>query len=145
MVSLYEGLEDSASVGIQGLVNVRYRAALSPELVEELRAAVEVKKRAWQTWLNEEEGVAVKIDAELFYGMLRRFMFRYLIGDQLNAEVPLSIYITDSRLVRWPEDVVHDVDGVFPEGLLVEHSYATYLYLGEVRVSVLSIPLNLKP
>lgn len=131
VVSLYEGLEDSASVGIHGLVNVRYRTPLSSDLVEELRSSVEVKRSPWQQQAAAADGEP-KISAELFHGMLRRFMFRHLIGDQLNAEVPLSIYITDPRLIQWPEDVVDDVDEVFPPSLLVEHSHATYLYLGEV-------------
>lgn len=142
VVSLYEGLEDSASAGIQSLVNVQYRTPLSTDLVEELRSSVEVK-RPWQQQQQQQHQAQIpKISAELFHGMLRRFMFRYLIGDQLNAQVPLSIYITDPRLIQWPEDVVDDVDDVFPPSLLVEHSHATYLFLSEVTLHE-SIPSSL--
>lgn len=130
VVSLYEGLEDSASVGIEALVNSRYRTPLSPNLVEELRSSVEVK-RPWQHTRTSAD-MEPKIPAELFHGMLRRFLFRYLISDQLNATVPLSIYITDPRLIQWPEDVVDDVNDAFPPSVLVEHSHATYVYLSEV-------------
>jgi hypothetical protein len=140
IVSLYEGLEDSASVGIQALVNSRYLTPLSPNLVEELRSSVEVK-RPWQHTRTAAESAEPKISAELFHTMLRRFLFRYLIGDQLNATVPLSIYITDPRLIQWPEDVVDDVDDVFPPSLLVEHSHATYVYLTEV----IHLPLLIHP
>ena len=132
IVSLYEGLEDSASLGIQVLVNSRYRTPLSPDLVEELRSSVEVK-RTWQHTRTPADE-ATRISAELFHGMLRRFMFRYLISDQLNPTVPLSIYITDPRLIQWPEDVVNDVDDIFPPNLLVEHCHATYMYLFEVSL-----------
>ncbi|KAG0610191.1 hypothetical protein M758_7G045200 [Ceratodon purpureus] len=131
IVSLYEGLEDSASVGIEALVNSRYRTPLTPNLVEELESSVEVK-RPWQDTTTPADDSDPKISAELFHGMLRRFLFRYLISDQLNATVPLSIYITDPRLIRWPEDVVDDVDDAFPPSLLVEHSHATYVYLSEM-------------
>lgn len=135
ILSLYEGLEDSASVGIQALVNSRYRTPLSPDLVEKLRSSVEMKRP--RQHITTPADVEPKISAELCHGMLRRFLFRYLIGDRLNATVSLSIYITDSRLLQWPEDVADNVVDVFPPSLLVEHSHATYMYLSEVGSSSL--------
>nr|XP_024402110.1 uncharacterized protein LOC112295119 isoform X3 [Physcomitrium patens] len=131
VVSLYEGLEDLAGVDIQALVNLRYRTPLSPDLEEELNSSVELK-RSWLHPTQSSDAEEPKISAELFFGILRRFMLRHLIGDQLNPDVPLSIYITDPRLMKWPEVDVDVVDDVFPPSLLVKHSHATFLYLSKM-------------
>ncbi len=88
-------------------------------------------------WTDKAE-TDEKLPASIFQNVLRRFMFRYLGAEHLRPNVALELYLTDPRLVRWPNDMVDEslLDDVFPKNLLLEHSYATYMLLSQVIFSL---------
>jgi hypothetical protein len=96
--------------------------------MEELENAVEVNNHQDETTSSYNR----KIPIQMFQVALRRFMFRYLIADTLRSNLQLSSYITDERLIRWPENVIDTVDDVFPSSLLMEHASSTYGFLCEL-------------
>lgn len=99
-------------------------------LANELFSAVKTDN-GWMEEADPEE----KIPASTFQSVLRRFMFRYLSVDHLRSDVQLHLYLTDARLVIWPKDAVKEdiVDNYFPPNLLLQHSFATYMLLTQVR------------
>jgi hypothetical protein len=104
------------------------RTPLTFDLAEEILRSVKTEN-AWK-----EEADVERIPASAFLNVLRRFMFRYLSIDNHPKDVHLHLYLTDSRLVKWPADVVSEdvVDDCFPPNLLLQHSFATYMLLVQI-------------
>jgi hypothetical protein len=94
-------------------------------------------------WTDKAE-TDEKLPASIFQNVLQRFMFRYLAAEHLRPNVALELYLTDPRLVRWPNDMVDEslLDDVFPKNLLLEHSYATYMLLSQVILSLFFVCSN---
>ena len=91
-------------------------------------------ENAWKDDMSSTTHVE-RIPVSAFLHVLRRFMFRYLGVDNLSKDVQLSIYLTNSTIAKWPVDVVSDdiVEDSFPSTLTLQHSFATYMLLTEVK------------
>ncbi len=112
---------------------------MSQNLVREVCEAI----KSDDGWTDKAE-TDEKLPASIFQNVLQRFMFRYLGAEHLRPNVALELYLTDPRLVRWPNDMVDEslLDDVFPKNLLLEHSYATYMLLSQVILSLFFVHQN---
>ncbi|MCO5584286.1 hypothetical protein L7F22_038210 [Adiantum nelumboides] len=130
VVSLYEGLEESASLAVEDLVTSRYRSKLDTEAIEDLKRCVVVKKSGGAVGRGSSSSNE-KLGTEAFRDVLRQFMFRYLTADTFKPEEELLLYLTNPQLVTWPAwDVDPDtLDDIFPSSFKLKHSRALYIAL----------------
>jgi len=107
--------------------------------VREVCEAIKLDDR----WTDKAE-TDEKLPASIFRNVLQRFMFRYLGAEIFGPNVALELYLTDPRVVRWPNNMVDEslLDDVFPKNLLLEHSYATYMLLSQVILSLFFVCQN---
>ncbi|KAI5073486.1 hypothetical protein GOP47_0011499 [Adiantum capillus-veneris] len=133
VVSLYEGLEESASSAVEELVTSRYRSKLDAEAREDLKRYVVVKKSGGAVG-RVASSSNEKLGAEAFRDVLRQFMFRYLTADTFKPEEELSFYLINPQLVTWPAwDVDPDtLEDIFPSSFKLKHSRALYIALKEM-------------
>lgn len=141
IVAMYEVVEQMLGATSLDELPTRYRAQLSESLVEKVNGMIECRRIGSERAAGRHE----VIKAGHFLGVLLQFIFRYLSasGESPRPDVPLHIYLCDTRCVRWPEDSltsnegersVEDViDDMLPEELLVEHCYALYEHLEGVK------------
>lgn len=77
---------------------------------------------------NDNLIVASKIPKEHFTSVLRRFMFRYLTTEAQQPEVPMKIFLTDTRVAVWPlgSPTEDELDNLLPDTLLLAHALEAY-------------------
>eukprot|EP00897_Mesotaenium_endlicherianum_P008318 jgi/Mesen1/7514/ME000039S06732 len=155
LASLYEALEDCLSVSIEDFVHSKYRVALPDEARSELLTAVKPMVssaptgKATGAWPPERGSssmvttatvaaaaaaaeAARKVLLDAFEAVLRRFMFRYLSADVFAGDIPLSTYLGDERLAKWPlasEEEAERALEMLPDSLLVEHAFTAHQML----------------
>eukprot|EP01036_Dinobryon_divergens_P040059 gene40059-52905_t len=119
--ALYEILEDEISDTILRCIDEKYNIAISANMKEMI-----------STHLLPKVG-----GLEAFEGCLRRFIIRYLRGqDAINPALTFDLYV---KFIRWPKGIdiiklIEDDDRlkVVFEQLLIGNSYAVWQYVHEL-------------
>lgn len=74
---------------------------------------------------------ASRIAKECFASVLQRFMFRYLTIEAQQPDVPMKIFLTDTRVAVWPpgSPTEDELDDLLPDTLLLAHALEVYKLL----------------
>ncbi|MCO5600108.1 hypothetical protein L7F22_054216 [Adiantum nelumboides] len=133
VVSLYEGLEAVASSAVEDMVSSSYRADLDAGMHKDLLCSVVLRKVGVASRGSSSK---VKLGAEAFRDVLKRFMFRYLTTDTFKPEDQLQMYLTNEGLVTWPAEELEAAGGslenIFPTSFQLRHARALYLALKQM-------------
>ncbi|CAG8756193.1 14713_t:CDS:1, partial [Acaulospora morrowiae] len=113
LVGLYELIEEQVANTSVRYIHDKYKAKLSREMENELMDNVDYAVPAPQDLLPAEACALV----------LKRFMYRYLQGENQKENEPLYLYVCDESLHFWPSSVPQElIDRLFPEEILVANT-----------------------
>ncbi|RIA93442.1 hypothetical protein C1645_819410, partial [Glomus cerebriforme] len=118
LVALYEFVEEQVANLKIKYIHEKYKAPLSAEMKNTIIQSVDFEQ---QTTTKE------MIPAEAFALALKRFMLRFLTLENQKEMEPLYNYLQDSSLNFWPPTIPESrIDALFPDNLLVAHTYDAY-------------------
>jgi hypothetical protein len=140
LVSLYEALEDTvaAAACIEDSISSCYNQPLTKQLEQQVQKMVGLSRSPVVSRLHESQAGGTVIPAAPVVAVLRRLMLRFLRHSssgtteqqQLQPEVPLSVYCCNHTCCRWPWQQFAPspaaaealLDCVFPAELLLGHA-----------------------
>ncbi|CAG8435114.1 11795_t:CDS:10, partial [Scutellospora calospora] len=127
IISLYELIEGQVANLTIDYIHDKYAEELTPEQREEIKKIIDFEAKQPATMIN---GKVMKISAETVATALKRFIYRFLQGENQKETDPLYLYVCDSSLHFWPPIISEsDLDELFPQSLLVSQALVAYKYV----------------
>ena len=121
-------------VPLQSHVHAKYCCSIPAALKAELRNCVDPSDSSRTKPGTSSRGgliAASRISKECFASVLKKFLFRYLTTEAQQPDVPMKIFLTDTRVAVWPpgSPTEDDLDDLLPDTLLLAHALEVYKLL----------------
>ncbi|CAG8810190.1 28726_t:CDS:2, partial [Dentiscutata erythropus] len=123
-IALYELVEEKVADIMIESIATKYKAQITKEIEDDIMVACTFGQKDVKPNSN-------LIPADVFMRALKRFMYRQLLVETIQENLPLSVYMTETTTICcWPDNIDEDlISDLFPMSLLIKHTYAAYHFI----------------